>query len=155
MEDRIIRASMKTTWAAYGFALLVIIAGVWAYFSYAQDQPRWLLAVPLLVLVFPLSMHLKRLLITLRLEEHHLTLESGLISRTRRTVDMAKIQDVTVRQSLAQRMLGIGDLILEDSGKSGAMGIRNLDRPREIADSIIAGSKRSPITITHSEPEQS
>ena len=56
---------------------------------------------------------------------------------------MAKIQDVTVRQTFGQRLLGVGDLMLESAGESGAMSIENLDRPRELADAIIAGSKRS------------
>jgi len=155
MEARTIRASMKTTWAAYVVALLLIGTGIWAYYTYAQDQPRWLVVLPLVVLVVPLSMHVKRLQMTLRLEDHHLTLERGFLSRTRRTLDMAKIQDVTVKQTLRQRMIGVGDLILEDAGQTGAMDIRNLDRPRAIADFIIAASKQSPITIRHSESPES
>ena len=154
METRMIRASMKTTWAAYVVALLLIGVGIWTYLTYGHDQPRWLALLPLAVLVVPLSMHVKRRLMTLRLEDHHLTLERGFLSRTRRTLDMAKIQDVTVKQTLGQRMIGVGDLILEDSGQSGAMDIRNLDGPRAIADFIIAASKQSPITIRHSEPPE-
>jgi uncharacterized membrane protein YdbT with pleckstrin-like domain len=93
-------------------------------------------------------MHFTRRMITLRLQDHHLTLETGLFSRTRRTVDMAKIQDVTVNQTLGQRMLGVGDLVLEDSGQRGGMAIRNVDSPRAIVDAIIASSKRSPIAVT-------
>jgi len=119
METRMIRASMKTTWAAYVVALLLIGVGIWTYLTYGHDQPRWLALLPLAVLVVPLSMHVKRRLMTLRLEDHHLTLERGFLSRTRRTLDMAKIQDVTVKQTLGQRMIGVGDLILEDSGQSG------------------------------------
>ncbi len=154
MEDRVIHPSMKTVWAVYGLAFVIIAAGIWAYYAYFQDRPKWLMALLLIFLVFPIRMHIERRLITLRLEGHHLTLETGLLSRTRRTLDMAKIQDVTVKQTLGQRMRGVGDLVLEDSGKAGAMVIRDLDRPREIADVIITGSKRSPITITPSEPTQ-
>ena len=153
MEDRTIRPSMKTVWFAYLLAFLLIGVGTWAYSAYGQGQPVWLVAIPF-ILFFPLRMHLKRRLISLRLQDHHLTLESGFFSRTRRTLDMAKIQDVTVKQTLGQRLLGVGDLTLEDSGQGGGMGIRNLDRPREIADSIIASSKRSPIAITSSEPKR-
>ena len=56
---------------------------------------------------------------------------------------MAKIQDVTVQQTFGQRLIGVGDVLLEDAGQSGAMGIHNLDRPREIADAIIHSSKKS------------
>ena len=48
-----------------------------------------------------------------------------------------------VRQSFGQRILGVGDLMLESAGESGGMAIMNLDSPREIADQILAGSKRS------------
>lgn len=153
MEARTIRASMKTTWTAYVVAFLLIGVGIWAYYTYAQDRPKWLVFLPLVVLIVPLKMHLKRSLMTLRLEDHHLTIQKGLFSRSRRTVDMGKIQDVTVKQTLAQRMIGVGDLILEDSGQTGAMGFQNLDRPRAIADLIIAGSKQSPITIRHCETQ--
>ena len=138
-----IRPSMKTVRAAYGFAVLVVIAGFWLYFTYGENQPRWLLAIPWIAFLPPLKMHITRRLVTLRLQDDHLILETGFFSRTRRTVDTAKIQDVTVRQSFGQRILGTGDLMLESAGESGAMGIPNLDRPHEIADAIIQSSKRS------------
>jgi putative membrane protein len=152
MEDRTIHPSMKTVWLAYVVVFIVIGAGIGLYYTFGQDRPAWLMAIPLVLLVIPLRMHFTRRLITLRLQDHHLTLETGLFSRTRRTVDMAKIQDVTVNQTLGQRMLGVGDLVLEDSGQRGGMAIRNVDSPREIADAIIASSKRSPIAVTPTEP---
>src|SRR5580700_4125848 len=143
MEDRTLHPSMKTVWAAYGLAIVVILAGIWAYFKYEPDWPAWAPAILLIVLLPPIRMHLKRRLITLRLHDEHLTLETGFLSRTRRTVDMAKIQDVTVRQSLGQRLLGVGDLMLESAGESGRMAVANLDSPRDIADVILESSKRS------------
>lgn len=137
---------MKTVWLAYGLAIVVILAGFAAYFKYADTEPRWLLAIPFLALVPPLRMHLQRRLVTLRFQDDHLILETGFLSRTRRTVDTAKIQDVTVRQTLGQRLMGVGDLTLESAGEGGRMAIANLDRPREIADAIINSSKRTPDT---------
>jgi membrane protein YdbS with pleckstrin-like domain len=134
---------MKTVWAAYGLAIIVILAGIWAYFEYEPDWPAWAPAILLIVLLPPVRMHLRRRLITLRLHDDHLTLETGFLSRTRRTVDMAKIQDVTVRQTLGQRLLGVGDLMLESAGESGRMAVANLDSPRDIADVILESSKRS------------
>ena len=146
IEGVTIRPSMKTVWAAYALAIIVIAAGMWLYFQYAGDKPRWLLAIPFIVLLPPLKMHLTRRLVSLRFQDDHLILETGFLSRTRRTVDTAKIQDVTVQQTLGQRLLGVGDLFLESAGESGRMSIANLDRPREIADAIINSSKRSPDT---------
>jgi uncharacterized membrane protein YdbT with pleckstrin-like domain len=137
---------MKTVWLVYGLVIVIIAACFWVYFTYADDKPRWLLVIPFAALITPLNMHLQRRRITLRFQDDHLTLETGLLSRTRRTVDTAKIQDVTVKQTLGQRLMGVGDLMLESAGESGRMAIANLDRPREIADAIINSSKRSPDT---------
>ena len=134
---------MKTVWAAYGLAIVVILAGIWAYFQYEPDWPAWAPAILLILLLPPVRMHLRRRLVTLRLHDDHLTIETGFLSRTRRTVDMAKIQDVTVSQTLGQRMLGVGNLMLESAGESGRIAIGNLDSPRAIADVIIASSKRT------------
>src|SRR5690349_13831223 len=117
MEDCTIHPSMKTVWVAYALAAMVILACVWAYYTYGQEQPPWLMAIPLIVLLPPVRMHIKRRLVTMRLHDNHLTFENGLFSRTRRTVDMAKIQDVTVRQSFGQRMMGVGNLMLESAGE--------------------------------------
>lgn len=143
MEDRTIRPSMKLVWAAYAVVILIVIAGVVLYNLYGQDQQPWLMAIPLVLFIFPMRAHFRRRLISMRIHDLHLTIESGLFSRTRRTIDMAKIQDVTVRQSIGQRMLGVGDLSLESAGESSGMGMRNVDSPHAVADAIIAGSKQA------------
>ena len=143
MEDCTLHPSMKSIWAAYLFTGAVALAGVWAIHHYADDPQNWLYALPLLLLLFPLNAQLQRSMVTLRIHDGHLTLESGFLSRTRRTIDMAKIQDVTVAQTIGQRIMGTGNLMLESAGESGAMGIANLDSPREIADAIIRSSKKA------------
>ena len=144
MADRTIHPSMKAVWAGYVFAILVIVAGALAYRTFEPAWPPWVMAIPCLLLLLPLRMQMKRRLVTLRLQGDHLTLETGFFSRTRRTFDIAKVQDVTVRQSFGQRLLGVGDVMLETAGESGRIAILNVDSPRDIADVIIAGSKRTP-----------
>jgi uncharacterized membrane protein YdbT with pleckstrin-like domain len=146
IEGVTIRPSMKTVWLVYVLVIIIIAACFWVYFTYAADKPRWLLIIPFVALLTPVNMHLRRRMITLRFQDDHLTLESGFLSRTRRTVDTAKIQDVTVKQTFGQRLMGVGDLMMESAGESGRMAITNLDRPREIADAIINSSKRAPDT---------
>jgi uncharacterized membrane protein YdbT with pleckstrin-like domain len=133
---------MKTVWAAYALAIIVVIAAIWALYTYEPDWPHWVLALPLVALLPPLKMHLSRRLLTLRFHDDHLTIESGFFSRVRRTIDTAKIQDVTVKQTLGQRILGVGDISLESAGEHSAIYIANLDRPRTIADAILHSAKR-------------
>ncbi|HZU26180.1 MAG TPA: PH domain-containing protein [Bryobacteraceae bacterium] len=143
MPDRVVHPSMKAVWAGYFLAFVVLIAAVWAYFQFASDKPRWLPALALVVFLPPLRAHIRRRLVTLRLESDHLTYETGLFSKTRRTLDMAKIQDVTLRQTFGQRLLGVGDVMLETAGEAGGLAIRQIDNPRQIADTIIDGSRRA------------
>jgi uncharacterized membrane protein YdbT with pleckstrin-like domain len=142
LEDRTIYPSMKTVWAAYVFAVIVILTGIWAWFKYEPDGPPWVAAILLIVLIPAIRMHLGRRMVSMRFHDDHLTVETGVLSRTRRTVDMVKIQDVTVRQTFGQRILGVGDIMLESAGESGALAIANLDNPRAIADQILAASSR-------------
>jgi putative membrane protein len=135
---------MKTVWAAYIVSVIIVLAGIWAWFKFEPDGPPWVPAFLLIVLIPPIRLHFSRRMVSMRFHDDHLTLETGFLSRTRRTLDMAKIQDVTVRQSLGQRILGVGDLMLESAGEAGAMAIANLDNPRAIADQILASSRRSP-----------
>src|SRR5947209_4220750 len=107
VEDHIIRPSMKTVWASYVVAVIVVLVGIWAWFKYEPDGPVWVPAILLIALLPPIKMHFSRRMISMRFHDDHLTLETGFLSRTRRTVDMAKIQDVTVRQSFGQRILGV------------------------------------------------
>ena len=146
MQPATIRPSTKTVYAAYILAFAVFAAGEWLLAQYAQDRPNWLFALPLIVFLPPVMMHLKRRFVTMSFFDDHVTIESGFLSRTRRTFDTAKIQDVTVKQTLGQRMLGTGDLILESAGEHGSIYIPNLDRPRAIADAILNSSKRGRAT---------
>ena len=142
LEDRTIYPSMKMVWAAYFVAAVLVLAGIWAYFHFQPDWPAWIPALLLVFLIPPIRMHIQRRSVSMRFHQDHLTVETGLLSRTRRTVDVTKIQDVTVRQTIGQRMLGVGDLMLESAGEAGGMAITNVDNPRAIADEILAASSR-------------
>ncbi len=142
MQDRVIHPSMKSVYAAYALAIVIVLAAAWAIHQYVDDPRDWYYLIPLVVLIPPINMQAKRRMISLRFHDDHLTLETGFLSRTQRTLDTAKIQDVTVQQSFGQRIIGTGELRFEDSGQSGGMTIRNLDSPRELAADIISSSKR-------------
>src|SRR5260370_16737456 len=129
MEDRTIPPSMKSVWAAYTVAIAVAIAAAWAIYQYAGGQPSWLFLVPLIAFLPPLKMHLARRLITLRFHDDHLTLETGFFSRTRRTVGLAKLQDVTVQQTFTPRIMALATLLLQRPGQAAALRIMNLPPP--------------------------
>jgi len=76
--------------------------------------------------------------------------ESTSVLRSRRNVQLLKIQDVRVDQSIRQRIFGAGNISIETSGESSRLEMDNLDRPQTIADEIIAalqehGNAQTPV----------
>src|SRR6185312_2553215 len=90
MEDRVIHPSVKAVYAGYLLAIVIAGAAMWAIHQYATEPPAWLYAAPLVVLSGPIKAHIQKMTVTLKFHDDHLTMETGLFSRTRRTVDTAK-----------------------------------------------------------------
>ncbi len=148
MTDRVIRPSMKQVKTWYCLALLVIAAAVFVHVQYLMPrevqtwlhQP-WLPAVAALVLLVPIRRHIRRQSVKITIAGDILRYETGLLSKATRNIQLSKIQDVQVDQSLGQRILGVGDISIETSGESSRLEMDNLDQPQTIADEIIAASQ--------------
>ncbi|MBZ5592028.1 MAG: PH domain-containing protein [Acidobacteriia bacterium] len=143
MNDRVIRPSMKQVKAWYAFAVLLIVVAVVVQAKYLtpRDQPPWLPAVSVLILFIPIRRHIRRQTIKVTITGDKLRYESGLLSKTTRNIQLSKVQDVRVDQSLGQRMMGVGDLSIETSGESSRLEVDNIDAPQAVADEIIAASQ--------------
>ncbi|MEK7403725.1 MAG: PH domain-containing protein [Acidobacteriota bacterium] len=139
MADTIIRPTLK--WVRFGYTLWFLIAfvAIFAWNNYLPDRPFWPVAVGVAALwaLWPLRLQILRRLTRITIAGDKLRYEAGLFSKTTRTLQLAKIQDVTVNQSLGQRMLGIGDLSIETAGETSRLTIRNIDQPQELADQIL------------------
>ena len=94
-----------------------------------------------LILLVPIRRHIRRQTIKVTLTGDKLRYESGLLSKTTRNIQLSKVQDVRVDQSLGQRMMGVGDLSIETSGESSRLEVDNIDQPQAVADEIIAASQ--------------
>ncbi len=143
MADRVIRPSLKQIKAGYLLAVLFIIAAVVVHVKYLmpQPQPPWLPAASLLVLLLPIRRQIKRQTMKMTISGDKLRYEAGLLSKTTRNIQLSKVQDVRVDQSLFQRIWGVGDISIETSGESSRLELDNLDQPQSVADEIIAASQ--------------
>ena len=148
MEELEIRPTMRFILAGYA-ATFVLLLGALAWWNMNQQDPAYLgvVGVALLLLLWPASKHLHRQRIRCRLQGDQLRFEEGLISTSVKTLPVSRIQDVTVRRSVFQRIFGTGDLRIETAGQSSALEIHNIDNPQAAADRILsaaAPSKRQP-----------
>jgi len=65
-------------------------------------------------------------------------IDSGLLSRTTRNIPLRRIQDVTVAANVWQRMLGFGDVVIDNASEQGGkVALKNIDSPRRYADMLL------------------
>ena len=68
------------------------------------------------------------------LTDSKVEIDKGLISKTTRNVPLSIIQDVTVSASFIQRILGIGNLEIENANENDKrIVLRNINFPKEAA----------------------
>jgi len=115
--------------AAFGLVLLL----AWI------DVPA-LISVPvgLALLLVPAYYHLRRNMVRYTLTDSKLEIDTGLIARTTRSIPLSKIQDVTVSAGIPQRLLGFGDLIVDNASELGGTTVlHNISNPRHYADLLL------------------
>jgi membrane protein YdbS with pleckstrin-like domain len=101
------------------------------------------LPVALALLLIPAYYHLKRNMLRYTLTDSKIEIDYGLIARTTRNIPLAKIQDVTVSASILQRLLGFGDVVVDNASELGGHTIlHNINNPRQYADLILRALRR-------------
>lgn len=105
----------------------------------------WYISVPLslALLLIPAYYHLKRNMVRYTLTDSKIEIDYGLIARTTRNIPLAKIQDVTVSASIPQRILGFGDVVVDNASDiGGSTALHNINNPRHYADLILRQLRR-------------
>ena len=138
-----LRPSIKLIKLVYIVSLIAAVAIAGYLLSmHDRDDRLWaLLLIPAIAILFAAIRHLRRRLTKLTVLEDRLRFEAGLFSKTTRTIELAKVQDVRVDQTLGQRLLNIGDLSLESAGGTSRIVMQSIDRPQEAADHILELSR--------------
>jgi uncharacterized membrane protein YdbT with pleckstrin-like domain len=140
MSEMIIRPTMKFIYLGYAAVVVIVVALVVAMMR--MQWPSWILWLPTLLLLWPLIRHLRNRLTKMTILDDRLRYETGLVSKTTRTILISRVQDVTVHQRVGQRIFGVGDLSIETAGEASRLTIPQIDRPQEIADQINAHSQK-------------
>lgn len=96
------------------------------------------IATALVFFLFPIYKHIQRNRIVYTLSPGRIEIESGLLSRTTRNIPLRNIQDVTTSASIGQRLLGLGDVVIDSASDAGKITMRNVRNPRRYADIVLA-----------------
>jgi len=127
-----------------GYAAAVL-AAILLTILLAIVDVRWYLSLPLALafLIIPAYYHLKRNMIRYTVTDSKVEIDHGLIAKTTRNIPIAKIQDVTVSSSIMQRILGFGDIVIDNASEIGGTTVlHNINSPRHYADLLLRQLRR-------------
>src|SRR5216683_2040610 len=127
-----------------GYALAVI-AAIGLVFLLALIPVPAYISIPLAMalLLIPAYYHLRRNMVRYTLTDSKIEIDTGLIARTTRNIPLSKIQDVTVSARIPQRILGFGDVIIDNASELGGTTVlHNINNPRHFADLLLRQLRR-------------
>ena len=120
----------------------VLLAGISSAFITAVS-PIAAVVLGLVLFLIPAFYHVKKKLVRYRLTDSTLEIDEGLISRNTRNIPINRIQDVTVSSTATQRLLGFGDLMIDNaSDEGGKVVLRNINSPKQYADVLLRQMRR-------------
>jgi uncharacterized membrane protein YdbT with pleckstrin-like domain len=124
--EQIIYQGRRSPRASVGFfvrwGILSLVPAAIATYLWARNAPTglsladwWGISVLLLAVVVIRNAAYRRSS-RFTVTSQRIVITSGVIARTERTAAIARIQNITIRQSVVQRMLGIGDVEFDTAG---------------------------------------
>lgn len=132
---------VKAGYVASALGALLVVAIFSMFFT---SVPAWIaVIIGLLLLLIPAFFHVKQKMIRYTLTDSKLEIDEGFIARKMRSVPIRRIQDVTVAAGVTQRLLGFGDLMIDNaSDEGGKIVLKNIDKPKHYADVLLRQMRR-------------
>ncbi len=90
------------------------------------------------LLLIPAYFHLKQKIVRYTLTDSKIEIDEGFIFQNSRNIPLRSIQDVSVASSITQRMLGFGNLVIDNASEDGAkIVLKNINTPKKYADVLL------------------
>lgn len=144
LEEIIFTVRPTLIFIKLGYALAVIGAIALVILLALIEVPVYIsIPLALSLLLIPAYYHLKRNMVRYTLTDSKVEIDTGLIARITRNIPLTKIQDVTVSASIPQRLLGFGDLLIDNASELGGTTVlHNISHPRRHADLLLRELRR-------------
>ena len=95
-----------------------------------------LVALPLFLI--PAYYHLRQNMVRYTLTDSKIEIDEGFIFQNSRNVPLRSIQDVSVASTITQRMLGFGNLVIDNASEDGGkIVLKDINTPKKYADILL------------------
>jgi len=137
-----VRPTMVFIKAGYALAVLAGLALVFLL-AYLGVPASISIPVALALLLIPAYYHVRRNMVRYTVTDSKLQIDTGLIARTTKNIPLSKVQDVTVSASIPQRLMGFGDIIIDNASEiGGSIVMHNIHSPRHYANLLLRELRR-------------
>ncbi|MBX7172724.1 MAG: PH domain-containing protein [Pyrinomonadaceae bacterium] len=90
------------------------------------------------LLLIPAFYHLKQKTVLYTLTDAKIEIDEGFIFQNSRNVPLRSIQDVSVSSSIIQRLLGFGNVVIDNASEDGGkVVLKNVNTPKKYADLLL------------------
>ncbi len=115
-----------------------VLAGIVSALASSHAQVGWVVVAVLAVLALALLVgFVRRQATTYTITSHRLTVQLGLLSRELHETRLDRVQNVASRQSMFDRLLGIGTVDFDTAGGAGFdFAFRGVDHPETIVRTV-------------------
>jgi uncharacterized membrane protein YdbT with pleckstrin-like domain len=97
----------------------------------------------LALLLIPAFYHLRKKMVRYTLTDTMIEIDRGFVSRTTQNIPLRRVQDVTVTAGVLQRLLGYGDIEIDNASETaGKVILDDIDSPKRYADLILKQMRR-------------
>jgi uncharacterized membrane protein YdbT with pleckstrin-like domain len=96
------------------------------------------LPIALALFLIPAYFHLRQKMVRYTLTDSKIEIDEGFIFQNSRNVPLRSIQDVSVSSTITQRMLGFGNLVIDNASEDGGkVVLKNINTPKKYADILL------------------
>jgi putative membrane protein len=132
--------TLKFVYVGYALAVLgaFLLVGVVSLFLSTTLSIAASVILGMALLLIPLFFHIRKRLVRYTLTDTTIEIDRGLISRTTQNIPLRRIQDVTVSATVMQRLLGFGDVIIDNASDDvGKIVLDDIDSPKRYAELVL------------------
>jgi len=118
--------------AAVGALLLMAIL--------ASFIDNFWIALPFTLALFliPAYYHLRQRMVRYTLTDSKIEIDEGFIFQNSRSIPLRSIQDVSVSSTITQRLLGFGNLVIDNASDDNTkIVLKNINTPKKYADILL------------------
>lgn len=140
-EDKIFSITPTIKFVVVGYvaaivAAFILVALVSIFLPVVGSVPAVVVGIALLLI--PAFYHLRKKLVRYTLTDTTIEIDRGLVSRTTQNIPLRRVQDVTVTASVFQRLLGYGDIQIDNASETGGKVILDdIDSPKKYSELIL------------------